>query len=162
MGQLGRPADREIGVTPAPPKLEAILRDFDHVDRNERSEMLIEWADAFTEVPPEVATRPFPEANHVQRCESEAYVWAVDRPDGTLQFHFAVENPQGISAKAWCAILADTASGAPLEQVAAIDPQSIFHLFGRDLSMGKGQGLMGVLDMVAGAARERLARRTAH
>ena len=118
--------------------------------------MLIDWADQFTEVGPDIATRPFPELNRAPRCESEAYVFATDRPDGTLQFHFAVENPQGLSAKAWAGILDHVASGAPLEQVAAIDPESIYKIFGRDLSMGKGQGLMGMLELVHFEARNRL------
>ena len=80
--------------------LDQLAREFESYDRNERAEMLIDYADRFVEVPPEVATRPFPPVHAAPRCESEAYVWAVDRGDGTLKFHFAVENPQGLSAKA--------------------------------------------------------------
>ena len=76
-----------------------------------------------------------------------------------MDIHFAVENPQGLSAKAWGAILADTASGAPLEEVAAIDPEAIYQIFGRDLSMGKGQGLIGMLELVQFEARKRLKTR---
>jgi cysteine desulfuration protein SufE len=83
-------------------------------------------------------------------------VWAEDLPDGTLKFHFAVENPQGLSAKAWAVIMDTTLSGAPLEQVASVSPDVIFTLYGKDISMGKGQGLMGMLDHVTSAARRRL------
>lgn len=150
-------------VAPLPGKLAELLREFDPLERTERMEYLIDWSDQFTEVPPEVAARPFPERNRAPRCESEAFVFATDRPDGTLQFHFAVENPQGLSAKAWGAILDHAASGAPLEQVAAIDPETIYRIFGRDLSMGKGQGLLGMLELVQFEARKRLqaARRDA-
>ena len=41
-----------------------------------------EYADRFEEVPGHIASRPFPEDHHVQKCESEAYVWAEDQPDG--------------------------------------------------------------------------------
>jgi cysteine desulfuration protein SufE len=142
--------------------LRRLVEDFEFVDRPERMELLVEYADRFREVPPEVAHRPFPRENHVARCESEAYVWAEDNPDGTLQYYFAVENPQGISAKAWAAVMDETMSGQPLEAVAGTDPEVIFKLFGRDISMGKGQGLMGMLDHVTSAARRRLnARRAA-
>lgn len=143
-----------------PARLVELLRDFAHVERGERAEMLIDWADQFEEVAPGVATRPFPERHHVQRCESDAYVWATDNEDGTLDFHFAVENPQGLSAKAWGAIMKETLSGQPLEQVAAVPHEAILQIFGRELSMGKGQGLMGMLDMVTHEAKQRLAARS--
>ncbi|MCZ2110268.1 MAG: SufE family protein [Dehalococcoidia bacterium] len=139
---------------PAPMK--SVLEDFAFADRTERAELLIEAADRFEEVPPRIATRPFPEENHVQRCESEAYVWAEDLPDGTLKYYFAVENPQGLSAKAWSVILDETLSGQPLEQVAEVSPDAVFTIYGKDISMGKGQGLMGILAHVTHAAKRRL------
>ena len=139
-----------------PKPLADLLEDFAFVDRNERIELLIEFADRFREVPPAVATRPFPEEHRVTRCESEAYVWAEERADGTLKFHFAVENPQGLSAKAWAVILDETLSGQPVEEVAAVPPDAVFQVFGKDLSMGKGQGLMGILDLVTRAAKGRI------
>jgi sulfur transfer protein SufE len=88
-------------------------------------------------------------------------VFASDRADGTLAFHFAVENPQGLSAKAWAAILAEVCDGQPLEDVARLEDQAIFAIFGREISMGKGQGLIGMLDLVRHEARRRLAARRA-
>jgi cysteine desulfuration protein SufE len=144
-------------MTDIPASLETVLEDFAFVDRAERAELLIEAADRFEEVPAAIATRPFPEENHVQRCESEAYVWAEDQPDGTLKSHFAVENPQGLSAKSWGVIMDETLSGQPLAEVAAVSPEVVFAIYGKDLSMGKGQGLMGMLSHVTHAAKERLA-----
>ena len=69
-------------------------------DRVDRIQMLIDIADRFRRVPERIAKRPYPEDHRVPGCESEAYVWAEEQPNGTLQFHFAVENPQGISAMA--------------------------------------------------------------
>ena len=45
-------------------------------------------------------------------------------------------------------ILDETCSGALPEQVAAIPRDIIYRLFGRELSMGKSMGLMGIIDMV--------------
>ena len=145
-----------MNTSPMPPRLAEVVADFGFVDRSLRAEMLIEYADQFEEVPPEVATRPFPETNRAPRCESDAFVFATDRPDGTLQFHFAVENPQGLSAKAWAVILDETLSGESLERVASVDPDVLYEIFGRDLSMGKGQGLMGMLELVHREARMRM------
>ena len=139
--------------------LAAVVREFDAVDRGMRTELLIEYADQFETVPATVASRPYPESARAPRCESEAFVFATDRPDGTLDLWFAVENPQGLSAKAWGAILKHTLAGMPLEQVARVPQDTIFKIFGRDISMGKGQGLIGMLEVVQHEARRRLQRR---
>ena len=120
--------------------------------------MLIEYADQFESVPAVVVSRPFAEANRAPRCESEAYVFATDRPDGTLDLWFAVENPQGISAKSLAVILDEGLSGAPLEQVAAVPQDLVYRVFGRELSMGKSMGLMGMVSMVTAIARQRMAQ----
>jgi len=137
-----------------PEKLNDTLESLDLIaDRSERIQTLIDISSRFEEVPPRLARRPFPEENKVPACESEAYVFGEVRPDGTLDFHFAVENPQGISAKAM-AVLLDTLSGAPPEQVAEIDQDIVYRVFGRELSMGKSMGLMGMVSMVKNMARK--------
>lgn len=142
-------------MTQVPAKLQETLEDFDFLDRNERVEMLIELADRFREVPPSVATRPFEEEHRVPRCESQAFVWAEDQADGRLKFHFAVENPQGLSAKAFAVLLDESLSGEPLEEILAVPGDIVFTLFGRDISMGKGEGLTGMLSMVKSLAKEK-------
>ena len=127
-------------------------------DRGERIQLLIGIADRFRRVPESVAARPYPEEHRVPGCESQAYVWAVELPEGTLKFHFAVENPQGISAMATSVILDETLSGAPLEQVARVPREIIYDIFGSELSMGKSMGLMGIVSMVQNFAKRKLAR----
>ncbi len=142
-----------------PDKLEELLEDFSSItDRSERQEYLIEIADRFPDVrvQPDIATKPYPEAHRVPACESEAFVWAKEQPDGTLKYYFDVLNPQGLSAMAMSVILDETLSGQPLEQVAAVEPSIVFTLFGREISMGKGQGLMGIVQMVKNEAKKRL------
>lgn len=124
-----------------PPGLRAVIDDLALLDRTDRIEYLIAWGERFREVPPEVATRPFDEANRVPGCESEAFVWATPRPDGARDLHFAVENPQGVSAKALAAILRETCSGRPPSELRDLDDDVVFAIFGRELSMGKSLGL---------------------
>jgi cysteine desulfuration protein SufE len=143
-----------------PDALADIVSDMESItDRNERAELLIETADRFGDyrVPEEIAAKPYPESHRVPACESDAYVWAADRPDGTLDFYFDVLNPQGLSAMAMSTILAETLNGQPLDQVAAVSSEIVFKLFGKDLSMGKGAGLMGIVSMVQAEAKKRLA-----
>ena len=142
-----------------PAKLEEVLEDFSFItDRNERAAWLIDSADRFDEVrvTPEVATPPYDEARRVLGCESEAFVWALPDDEGTLQFRFDVLNPQGLSAMALAVILADCCSGAPLQQVAQVPQDIVLGIFGREVSMGKGQGLMGLVTMVTYEAQKRL------
>lgn len=147
-------------MTAYPDKLATLLEDFGLItDRRERQEYLIDIADRFetVKVPPDVATRPYDEAHRVPGCESEAFVWALDNPDGTLTFRFDVLNPQGLSAMAMSVILDETCSGAVLEQVASVQPDIVFQIFGKEISMGKGHGLMGIVAMVQHEAQQRLA-----
>lgn len=146
-------------MTNYPEKLNTILEDFSYItDRNERAEYLIEIADRFpqSKVPASIATQPYDEANHVQMCESDAYVWAIENADGTLKYYFDVLNPQGLSAKAMSVVLDESCSSQPLEQVASIKTDIVFSLFGKEVSMGKGQGLMGIVNMVQYEAKKRL------
>jgi cysteine desulfuration protein SufE len=139
-----------------PERLETWLATMESLDRPDRIQMLIDVAGRFPSVPPSIAQRPYPAERRVPGCESEAYVWAEPKPDGTLTYYFAVENPQGISAMALAAILGNTLSGVPLERVAAIPADVVFRIFGRELSMGKSLGLMGMVNMVRAAARQQL------
>lgn len=137
-----------------PGALNELLDEFSFLERGERVDYLIEYADQFVNVPERVATRPYPEERRVKRCESQAYVWAENNDEGTQKYWFAVENPQGISAKSFCAILDDTVSGASLDEVLRIPGDVVFDIFGKEISMGKGEGLLGILTSVQMFARE--------
>jgi cysteine desulfuration protein SufE len=142
-----------------PEKLTDLVEDMASItDRTERAEMLIEMADRFSEVrvPSTLATKPYDERHKAPACESDAYVWAVDQPDGSLKYYFDVLNPQGLSAMAMSVILGETVSGQPLDQVISVSDEIVFKIFGRELSMGKGAGLMGILKLVRAEARARL------
>ncbi|MFN7171800.1 MAG: hypothetical protein ACK4P3_03315, partial [Fimbriimonadaceae bacterium] len=59
--------------------LAAMLRE---MDRQDRIETLIEVAESFEPASSSwVPTQPFPEANRVPGCESEAFVFASGTPD---------------------------------------------------------------------------------
>jgi cysteine desulfuration protein SufE len=137
-----------------PDRLQAILDTFDlFPDPADRTNMLLSYADQFREVPPEVATRPFDRSHQVPQCESDAYAWARKMPDGTLNLHFAVENPSGVSAKALAAILQRSLSGLPAAEIASVDTSIVERIFRQNISMGKGMGLMSMVEAVRALAR---------
>ena len=134
---------------PLPPKLQAVLDTFaEFPDPADRINLLLSYADLFKDVPTGVATRPFAKDHLVPHCESEAYVWAMLQPDGTMKLYFAVENPSGISAKALAVILDKTLSGLPPAQIAEVTPDIVEHIFRQNISMGKGLGLMSMVQAV--------------
>lgn len=151
----GSAAFQRLTAMPEYPQLlQEIIESLDFAaDQSERIEMLIEWADKYREVPPKIATRPFPESHRVPFCESEVFVWARPGADGGLKLYFAVDNPQGISAMALSAILQRALSGLPPVAILQVSPEIVYDIFGRNISMGKGQGLMGIVSMVHALAR---------
>ena len=143
-----------MGVTAYPERLAEILDMLALAsDPTSRAEMLLSLADRFREVPAEVARRPFPKSHQVPGCESEAYVWGVLQPDATLKLHFAVENPSGVSARALAVVLDRALSGLPPTEIAKVPPDIVFEIFRRDISMGKGLGLMSMVKAVQTIAR---------
>ena len=123
-------------------------------DRNERAEMLVYYADKYEEVSAKIATRPYPEDKKVPYCESQAYVW-VENPEGDiLNFHFAIENPHGISAKALASILKNMVSGSSAKEVLDISPDIVYTIFGNDLGMVRAEGLRGMVKMIRAYAQQ--------
>ena len=134
--------------------LESVLDTFAMFDDpTDRTNLLLSYADKFKEVPPTVAVRPFDRSHLVPHCESEAYAWAVRQPGGTLKLYFAVENPSGVSAKALAAILDRTLSGLPASEIAQVDPEIVERIFRQNISMGKGLGLMSMVQSVRALAK---------
>lgn len=121
-------------------------------DRAERIETLISLAKQFQPVPPEVATKPYGEEHRVPGCESEAFIWAQREESDRIRFFFAVENPQGISAMALARILDQGLSGESSAAIQGISDEIVLEIFGRELSMGKQMGLMGMVRMVKALA----------
>jgi len=137
-----------------PPRLAELIDALSaFTDPADRSAVLIDFADKFQEVPPSVASRPFPARHLVPQCESEAYAWAVPQDDGTLRLYFAVENPSGVSARALAVILDRTLSGLPPDVIARVPTEVVERIFRQNISMGKGLGLMSMVQAVQALAR---------
>lgn len=136
-----------------PEKLQQLIEMFQMFDPADRTSMLLSYADQFKEVPPSIARRPFPASHQVPQCESDAYVWAQKHPDNTLKLYFAVENPSGVSAKALAAILDRTLSGLPAAEIATVNCDIVEKIFRQNISMGKGMGLMSMVQAVQALAK---------
>lgn len=136
-----------------PEKLQKLIDMFQMFDPADRTDLLLSYADQFKEVPSSLATRPFAKSHQIPQCESDAYAWAQKHPDGTLNLFFAVENPSGISAKALAAILDKTLSGLPATEIATVSTDIVEQIFRQNISMGKGLGLMSMVQAVQALAK---------
>lgn len=122
-------------------------------DRQDRVQTLIGLADQYERAPLEVAAPPYSESARVPNCESEVFAFAAPLDTGALRYHFAVENPQGVSAMALARIIDETLSGEEPPLVLSVPPDVVHSIFGRELSMGKTAGLMGMIQMVQSLTR---------
>ncbi|MGV3616048.1 MAG: SufE family protein [Fimbriimonas sp.] len=136
---------------PLPKPLQSQLDDLAlFPDRSDRIEALIEIGKGYAH--PSADEVPRTDAARIPGCESEVYIKATPRPDGSLDLRYAVDNPQGISAMALAQILQEGLSGVPRAEVAQIPEEFVYDVFGRELSMGKSMGLMGMIRMAKAEA----------
>jgi len=70
------------------------------------------------------------------------------QPDGAVKLYFAVESPAGVSAKALATILDRTLSGLTPAEIATVPPDIVEQIFRQNISMGKGLGLMSMVQMI--------------
>ncbi|MGQ9903167.1 MAG: SufE family protein [Anaerolineae bacterium] len=141
-----------------PEKLREVLEIFAE-NPADRNAMLIDYSDQFEGVPESIARRPYPKENQVPHCESDSYVFVEALDGNRLKFHFAVENPFGVSARALSAVLASTINGLPAEEIANMPIDDLVPtLFGPNISMGKGQGLLSIASVVKVMAQRHTSR----
>ena len=142
-------------ISEYPDKLQSLIDELALIeDPQGRMEFLIDYADKFEEVPENIAKRPFPAETKVPFCESEAYVFAVPNDDGTIKYYYAVDNPNGVSAKALARIFSITLNDSKPEDIEKIPLDVIYKIFGQSLSMGKNLGLTGILQMMKRDAKK--------
>lgn len=115
-------------------------------DKQDRIQMLISFSEKYKLPPKEIAMRPYDESHRVRGCESEVFVWAFKEGNG-VKLYYAVDNPQGVSAMALCAILDESLSGRSVDEIGQVPDEIVYEIFGRELSMGKSMGLMGIVQM---------------
>ncbi len=131
---------------PIPAKLQEYLDDLSiFTDRQDHIEYLIALSDDYKH--PDASSFIRSEDKKVPGCESEVFIEAI--PLGSsMNYRFAVDNPQGISAMAMAAILQSSLSGASKDEIAAVDEDVVYKIFGNELSMGKNLGLTNMIRIV--------------
>jgi cysteine desulfuration protein SufE len=126
---------------------------FMSADPSMKADLLIEYADRYQPVPESVATPPYPAEYKVPACESDVYLFTENIDSKYLRFRYAVQNPHGISAKALAMLLEECLSDRPFDEILAVDESLVYDLFGRSISMGKGQGLISMIALLRSNAQ---------
>lgn len=140
---------------PYPKNIQRVADYFEGIsDEHKRIQTLISYSKKFKEVPEEVAARPFDAQHRVPECESDVYIWTQVDAKKKVNIHAAVENPQGLSARAFAAVLQKALKDAKVEDVEQLDNELVYKIFGKQLSMGKNMGLMGMIQMIKAQTRQ--------
>jgi cysteine desulfuration protein SufE len=106
-------------MTPAiPEKLQEIVDDFAMASREEKVEMLIQYAESLPALPDRLqAERDKMEA--VPECMTPVFLHSEKQADGGLAFYFDIP-PQSPTVRGLAAILANGLNGAKPEQVISV------------------------------------------
>ncbi|MCC5925624.1 MAG: SufE family protein [Bacteroidetes bacterium] len=141
-----------------PENLQRVVDYFARITDNQtRIQTLISYSKRFVEVTEDVAVRPFDQRHRVPECESDVYVWAIVDDNQNVTIHTAVENPEGLSAKAFAAVLQKGLKDATVDDIEKLDTELVYSIFGKQLSMGKNMGLTGMIQMIKAQTRQHLA-----
>jgi cysteine desulfuration protein SufE len=101
-----------------PQKLQQIVDDFAEVSREEKVEMLIQYAESLPPLPERLqGERAKMEA--VPECMTPVFLLAEKQPSGGLVFHFDIP-PQSPTVRGLAAILANGLSGASPAEIIAV------------------------------------------
>lgn len=103
-------------TAPIPPRLREIIDEFKESDRNERLELLLEYADRMPTLPEALRTHQTMEQIH--ECITPIFVLA-EREGAGLRFHFDVP-PEAPTTRGYASLLADGLRGCTPEQVVAV------------------------------------------
>ena len=127
-----------------PPALEAIVDDFQSADRQERTEMLIDFAKSLPPLPEKLAA--FKDAAHrVEECQSPIYLFVAVTPDQKVEIHAdaPIEAP---TVRGFVAIMVEGLNGAPAQDVLAVGDDVIERIGLLEmLGMLRTRGVHGIL-----------------
>ena len=130
-------------------KLEAIVDEFSDLDKQERLELLLDFAENLPELPTKYQAERDAGEHLVHECQTPVFLW-VEVNAGRVQIHAhaARESP---TVKGFVAILVAAFSGASPEEVLAVKPDLLQRL---GLAEALGMARMRGLTAIQGRIRE--------
>jgi cysteine desulfuration protein SufE len=138
-----------------PARLTEIVDEFASAPRDLVLEMLLEYSDALSELPPELVGHTGME--QVPECQTPFFLRADVQPDRTVRLHFDCP-PEAPTTRAFAGILAEGLAGASAEQVLAV-PADLYQRMGlaQAISPLRVRGGTAVLSRLQRQVREQVA-----
>ncbi|HEY3312945.1 MAG TPA: SufE family protein [Anaerolineales bacterium] len=134
-----------------PEKLQEIVDDFALASREEKVEMLIQYAESLPELPERLQGERA-KMDAVPECMTPVFLFAEKQAGGGLQFHFDIP-PQSPTVRGLAAILANGLNGSRPEEIIAV-PADFFSPMNLQeaISYQRLNGFQGVLAHMKQAA----------
>jgi cysteine desulfuration protein SufE len=114
------------GTSALPPRLQAIVDEFQDAEGREKLHLLLEYAESLPPLPAWLAAQ-HDDMDQVHECMTPVFVHAEQR-DGRLQFYFDVP-PESPTVRGYAALMAEGLNGATPDEVLAV-PGDFFNAMG--------------------------------
>ncbi len=126
-----------------PPRLQAIIDDFRESDRQEKLQLLLEYADRMPELPAWLRDQ-HDTMHNIPECMTPVFVFVEER-EGKLHFVFDVP-PESPTIRGYAALLADGLDGLPAQDILQL-PADFFYQMGlqQALSPQRLNGISAIL-----------------
>ena len=109
-----------------PPRLQAIVEEFQDAEGREKLDLLLEYAQSLPPLPAWLAEQ-HNDMDQVHECMSPVFVYA-EQHDGRMQFYFDVP-PEAPTVRGYAALMAEGLNGATADEVMAV-PGDFFNAMG--------------------------------
>jgi len=113
-------------VSDMPPKLAEIVDEFAAAPREVVLEMLLEFSDAVSPLPADLAGHE--DMEQVPECQTQFFLKAVVQPDNTVVSYFDCP-PEAPTTRAFAGILSEGLAGATTEEILAV-PDDLYARMG--------------------------------
>ena len=109
-----------------PPRLQAIVEEFQDAEGREKLELLLEYSQSLPPLPAWLAEQ-HNDMDQVHECMSPVFVFAEQR-DGRMQFYFDVP-PEAPTVRGYAALMAEGLNGTTPDEIMAV-PGDFFNAMG--------------------------------
>jgi cysteine desulfuration protein SufE len=128
-------------------RIDDLAADFQSLDKRERLELLLEFANRLPRLPDSYAAQK--ESHRVHECMTPVFLW-VELPQGRVRIHAEVAE-EAPTVKGFVSLLAETFRGSPPAEVLQVRPD-LLHRLGliEALGMQRMRGLNAVFNRIRG------------
>jgi cysteine desulfuration protein SufE len=128
-----------------PHKLKELIRLFDGLTRQERMELLLEFADRLPEVPQRLG-QDTSQRQPVHECMTPTWIYV--EPEGESARIYVEVAEEAPSIRAVATLIIEGCQGAPREQILAVSVDLAVQVFGPEMVGQRRYGLAGLISSI--------------